>query len=833
MENQKEEGKDKSREEQIKNKLARNYFADFDCTNILGNVDFCVTSNQKEDNQTFLLGLESFFWAEAKKGKADFITSIVQLILTIGKARTFDTYLPPAYLGSFDTERIAFIPYNEIHDVFYINDFNWNVTPSSYETKEFKQLHERVIENIEKHSFVFYFGKDDEDINEFIETNFIVGKSSTSKVRIDKNNFIVIYNKWLSSVKPTITVDWNFAKKIGIIDGDFYLADLLSNENETLKEKLYVLLKKDYYEFDRKLSDFGSLISHSSTFKDKQKAHHEFWNKYERPPKTEYWDYIVERRDLLVPQDVRERKGSFFTPQIWVELSQKYLADVLGQDWQDEYYIWDCAAGTGNLLAGLTNKYNIFASTLDKQDVDVMHSRIETMNQNSISGYGSNLLQDHVFQFDFLNDSFDKLPKPLFDIINNPEKRKKLVIYINPPYAEATSAKTVTGTGENKAGVTKGQKITDYYRKKINSAANEISALFMARIYDKIPNSKLAIFSKVKFIQGTNFSKFKDFFLVKYKIGFVVPADTFDNVKGSFPIAFTIWDLGEKEKIKKIKCDVIANNGKKLGKKSFYGNLPTSINKWIKLVDNKNGEKNIGFMGNPSPDFQNNKFLNLQNSVGTRHVNYYAFTKNNIIEGSIYFTVRRVIAPSWLNDRDQFLSPNKKWEKDIEFQNDCLTFMLFDRQNRITTEEGTNYWIPFKEQEVNAREKFESNFMTDFILGKIKKENGNDLFDKTGKIKSLVFSEEAKTVFDAGRELWKYYHHDISTNQIFMGKKPSVNASLYDIRSHFQGRNAQGRMNNKSDDEIYMELIGNLRDNLKILAKKIEPKIYEYEFLKK
>ena len=116
---------------------------------------------------------------------------------------------------------------------------------------------------------------------------------------------------------------------------------------------------------------------------------------------------------LLVPQDVRERKGSFFTPQIWVELSQKYLTDVLGENWQDEYYIWDCTAWTGNLLNGFTNKYNIWASTLDKQDVEVMHDRIKK---------GANLLDDHVFQFDFLNDDFTKLLKPLQEIINIPKK---------------------------------------------------------------------------------------------------------------------------------------------------------------------------------------------------------------------------------------------------------------------------------------------------------------------------------------------------------------------------------------------------------------------------
>jgi len=60
-----------------------------------------------------------------------------------------------------------------------------------------------------------------------------------------------------------------------------------------------------------------------------------------------------------------------------------------------------------------------------------------------------------------------------------------------------------------------------------------------------------------------------------------------------------------------------------------------------------------------------------------------------------------------------------------------------------------------------------------------------------------------------------------------------VNASLYDIREYFQGRNDKGTMNNKSDDEKYNELVENLRIALKVLAKKIEPKVYEYGFLKK
>lgn len=253
-----------------------------------------------------------------------------------------------------------------------------------------------------------------------------------------------------------------------------------------------------------------------------------------------------------------------------MELSQKYLTNYLGENWQDDYYIWDCAAGTGNLLTGLTNKYNIYASTLDQSDVNVIHERID---------HGANLLKNHVFQFDFLNDDFTKLPQSLQDIINDPEKRKKLIVYINPPYAEATSAKTVTGTGENKAGVTTNFKIKELLNPKIGSASNEIFALFMAIIYEKMPACILGQFSKLKFVNGSNFKKFKDFFLAEYVSGFVVPAETFDNVKGKFPIGFTIWNTSVKSKTDIISTEIYDKNGNYTGVKNFYGNLPRSINK--------------------------------------------------------------------------------------------------------------------------------------------------------------------------------------------------------------------------------------------------------------
>ncbi|HOH55168.1 MAG TPA: hypothetical protein PK903_03560, partial [Paludibacteraceae bacterium] len=236
------------REEELKNKVAQDYFWLYDCSKIIGNVDFCVSMHKASKEAT---EQESLLWAEAKKNSSDIYKSVVQLVLTIGKARTFDKYLPPPMLGAFDGEKIAFIPYNEIHDVFYQNDFNWNVTPSDYSTKEFQLIYEKVKNIIDQNLLLFYFEKDDKDLKKFIKENFIPGHFGFTKIKIDKNNFMVIYNKWLQEVKPTIAVNWDAAKKSGIIDGDFYLADLLSNDNETLKEKLFVLLRHDHYELDR------------------------------------------------------------------------------------------------------------------------------------------------------------------------------------------------------------------------------------------------------------------------------------------------------------------------------------------------------------------------------------------------------------------------------------------------------------------------------------------------------------------------------------------------------------------------------------------------------
>lgn len=66
-------------------------------------------------------------------------------------------------------------------------------------------------------------------------------------------------------------------------------------------------------------------------------------------------------------------------------------------------------------------------------------------------------------------------------------------------------------------------------------------------------------------------------FKAEFKKGFCVPADTFDNVKGQFPIGFLIWDTKIKSNLKEIQVDIFESNGEFVGKKGFYADNIVSL----------------------------------------------------------------------------------------------------------------------------------------------------------------------------------------------------------------------------------------------------------------
>ncbi|MFP6064793.1 hypothetical protein ACLF9U_06965 [Helicobacter pylori] len=810
-------------EEPLKSSVAKAFFENFDFSG--DKIDFIITYNHKNKGKP--LWVEPILWAEGKKGKSELFKSLAQLILTIGKHK-FYTHFPPPYLGAFDAFSFLFVEYHKLDFIFTRSDIDFSVTPSNHNTESFKHLLNELTPLLEKEALIFDYETQNKELKAFIKDNLLYSKRS--KIPVDKNNFVHVYFKWVEHVKPSISIEWQQAKKQGILDADFYLADLLSEGNETILESLNTILKVNHYKFNKKLNNFGAFNFDETSFNDKQKAHQIFWNIYERPPKREFWDYIIERRDLLVSDDVRERKGAFFTPKIWVEKSQEYLAKILGQDYQDEYIIWDCAGGTGNLLSGLINKANLYLSTLDKSDVSIVKERIKN---------GAKLLENHVFQFDFLNDDFysEKLPKSLQEILKDKEKLKKLIIYINPPYAEAGNKSKMSSTGEHKAKVARDNLICEKYKDELGKANNEVFAQFFMRIYKELNGVILASFSTLKNLQGSNFKKFREVFKAKFLEGFMVPADSFDNVKGQFPIGFLVWDTATPplKPTNMLNLEVFDSLGEFLGYKNIHScNKVLFLADYLQKFQPTKRDTIFGYLdpGRNSFQHQNLVHISVIDKSQQSHVKYFPIITTTILLVSVFFSIRHCIKATWQNDRDQFYAPyDDAFQDDSEFKNNCLIFMLFHTQNRITSTQGTNHFIPFDEEEVGAKERYASHVLLDFLKVKLQEQTqNNNLFDSSKKErKPLEFSETALSVLNAGREIYRYYHA-----QDFTKNDYNANVSLYDIKEFFQGRNVQGKLNlpAKAKDEYYKQLYANLQDALKDLAKEIQPKVYEYGFLR-
>lgn len=94
--------------------------------------------------------------------------------------------------------------------------------------------------------------------------------------------------------------------------------------------------------------------------------------------------------------------------------------------------------GVGNLEVKHSNPRNIFMSTLDQADVDVMKATKTCVGAER-------------FQYDYLNDDItddgqidysltSKIPERLRKAIAD---GKKILVLINPPYAEATNRENI------------------------------------------------------------------------------------------------------------------------------------------------------------------------------------------------------------------------------------------------------------------------------------------------------------------------------------------------------------------------------------------------------
>jgi hypothetical protein len=203
--------------------------------------------------------------------------------------------------------------------------------------------------------------------------------------------------------------------------------------------------------------------------------------------------------------------------------------------------------------------------------------------------------------------------------------------------------------------------------------------------------------------------------------------------------------------------------------------------------------------------------------------------KENLWQAAVIFTVRLVTKKTWLNDRDQFLQPTKPLSD--EFKTDCLIWMLFNGSNLTASANDLewngkkwsiiNHFIPFTEAEVNAPERFESDFMVQY-LARLSSAGGG------GSAKGGIgggLSQEAQAVLDEGRKLWQAYFAETDVRSVRDELKLNrADVGWYQIRKALQARNASGDfipVNLKPFEEAY-----------KALTEKLQPMVYELGFLK-
>lgn len=757
-------------------------------------------------------------WFEAKdKSNTTTYKMLTQLLHYVKQWMEHGEEIPP-FLCAIDTEKAALMKTSDALPLFERKDIKWgksasDVTPEALE----------AVSTFIGTRFVSYRIKTHEQ--EFVEAvKAAIKTGDIIRTEIKPANIKIVFDKWVEMI----------GKEIAEVEPEKYallfFADIMHDGTvSTHKDLPAELLYKDgspVFLLDGKLYELGN-----------KEGYRQFWAIYHKPPRAEHRNSMLERRDTLIPIDERSFKGAYYTPLHVVDKAYEKLTETLGDNWQDEYIVWDMCCGVGNLEVKHTNHRNLYMSTLDQADIDVMKAT-------------KTCAAAERFQYDYLNDDItdegtidytltNKVPASLQKAIKD---GKKILVLINPPYAEATSADNSSGgiNANAKSGVAK-TKWAEVGMTGYGKASKELFTQFVVRIAKELPNATLAMFSKMKYVNAPNFEEFRKLWGTDYLGGFIVHSKAFEGLKGNFPIGFLMWQTshgdGTLSQIGEITTDVLNKNAEPVGEKKFF-NIPNEsfLNVWIKrpkanntnVVPLKNcvsvtpGKVRLSSWSDSALAYMYCGVNDLQHSVEQTVLfsspygggNGFYVNKENILLASTVFSVRRLIKPTWQNDRDQFLQPTG--ELTDEFKTDCLIWMLFNGSNLTASANDldwndkkwsiVNHFIPYTEAEVGSPERFESDFMVQYL-----------------KDKSL--STEAQAVLEAGKTLWSAYYTKTDPHTVreeLKLNRPDV--GWYQIRNALKRRNEAGDTTPVSFTEF--------ETAYKTLTAKLRPQVYTLGFLK-
>ena len=684
-------------------KFMDKYYKSKNCDFDIDKIDIVV----KNTNKKALLYIESknYIFNEQDKRKA-----LAQIVLTDKQQKQQLTKIAVIYIDKENNDNLIEIDCSD-DSILHNNDINWDKEIPSNPTKDaIDRINDRIASHIIQYK--------NEEIKEYFKA---LARGNSAEINITKNNFITIYKEWKNEIKFNEIIEneqdfinlflvdilngtkYEDEQKNELIDTGFYISGTRIDNYEIRKDTD----KKEILFLYRGKSISGWTVANIDKYND-------FWRKYKRPPQKDEFIQILELHSKLYSEQYRKTTGSEYTPYSFVELQNKKLKE-LGYN-MDDYIVFDPCCGVGNLQNDFGKDYKnyCYMSTLEQMDVDVCHTK----------GF------ENVVRFDFLADN-DKFPvfkyKGTDRTINEICKleNRKLMIIMNPPYHKDKGYKdNLAIEFFNKCVKLKPQTIVFYYMTE---------SFLRDEVYNYI-KSKYKIVSHVFSNAETTFR------LSDWSISMVI----FDKDRGKE------IDLGN---IETERYELDKTTDKLVYIKNYcYNNTRPNL---IDEIDKKIKENKSGTgLGNYSYLKQT---INLTNKVSN-----YNITVNNLE----YCLLSKGICFNTHNkyfERNQYVYKGNFEDIPKELYSDSICFALFYKNCAFSNKGHKNYIMPFTAQELGCNINDLNVLLTDNTLyldieNEDKKQN-EPPFDFREFLKQFDFSEEAKDLFKAGLEIFRYYHN--------------------------------------------------------------------------
>ena len=606
------------------------------------------------------------------------------------------------------------------------NSIDWSFAPSAAAVKNpelFKKLRddEEIIPYHFKINRAFKF-------SDIILKMFKFDEGNLNKMSISIDNIDSVFKEFKENVlkEKGLTTHQKVSLFMNILlDTD--------SENNFLRED-----KSLYY---TSVNDIEKVKVNVKRFKS-------FFNHYQDQYTLKEKDNLVKICDRLIEDENRRREGAFFTPTAWVNEAHKMIESELGEDWKDEYVVWDCCSGTGNLTRDYKFK-ELYCSTLLQEELDIakgnninpeaVHFKYDflDLDEDTLARVKGKIKKEgnlsKFMKISGVKDSDILLPKSLLQALKG---NKKIVFFINPPYG--TAGDKSTEKGNHKSGIAYSSINLVMKTDKIGAASQQLYAQFLYRIMlcvekYKLTNVVLSFYSSPLFLSGGAFKGFRDKFLntFEYKSGMLFQASRFSNVSNNWGISFTIWKNNmSKDKnnfVVNLK-DVVNDKIEKIGEKNIY-NLENGIkaSDWIR--EKNKGEKThkncirMKSAINPRLD-EDSRGSDIKGSIGYFHSDSNNVDKNLRLVGlysspfsvgnglpilpSNYkrcvslFTARKTIKGNWISNKDEYSAPNTSHPEYNQWNNDTIIYSLFN----ISSQQSSLRDIQWKDKSWDIKNEF-------------------------------------------------------------------------------------------------------------------------------